>query len=195
MILIAGGTGTLGERVIERLRTRGLGIRVLTRHPEHAWKLEGEHVELFGGDMRDPAAVERAMAGVTTVISAAQGGFGATDGATPKSVDGQGNSHLIAAGRAHGVEHFVLVSIIDATPDHPLELWRMKYQAEQELEASGLAWTIIAPAAFMEWALTQYGDPLIRTGRTRIYGRGRMPINFVSAKTSRHLSNWLSPST
>jgi uncharacterized protein YbjT (DUF2867 family) len=57
----------------------------------------------------------------------------------------------------------------------------MKYQAEQDLKASGLQWTIIAPGAFMESALAQYGDPLIQTGRTRIYGRGSMPINFVSA--------------
>jgi uncharacterized protein YbjT (DUF2867 family) len=110
-----------------------------------------------------------------------QGGFGATDGATPQSVDRQGNSHLIAAARAHHIEHFILMSIVDAGPDHPLELWRMKYLAEQELKASGLSWTIISSAAFMEWAVAQFGDPLLRTGRTWIFGRGNMPINFVSA--------------
>src|SRR5262249_55809120 len=181
VILIAGGTGTLGTRLVERLRARQLPVRVLTRHPRHAQRLVGEHVEVAGGDLRDPLAVDRAMTGVRTVISAVQGGFGATGGATPKSVDQQGNSHLIAAARAHQVEHFILLSIIDAGPDHPLQLWRMKYLAEQELKASGLSWTIISPAAFMEWALAQYGDPLLRTGRTWIFGRGNMPINFVSA--------------
>ena len=181
MILIAGGTGTLGRRLVERLRAQQIEVRVLTRHPERARDLEDKHVELVRGDLRDPIAVDRAMAGIKTVVSAAQGGFAATDGATPQSVDGQGNSNLIAAARSHGIEHFVLVSIIDAAPDHPLELWRMKYQAEQELKASGLGWTIIAAAAFMEWALAQYGDPLLKTGHTGIYGRGEMPINLVSA--------------
>lgn len=181
MIFIAGGTGTLGLRVIRRLRTRGLDVRVLTRHPDRARHLEREHVELVAGDLSDPAAVHRAVAGATTIISAAQGGFGAIDGATPQAVDGQGNRNLITAAREHGVEDFILVSIIDAAPDHPLGLWRMKYQAEQELKTSGLDWTIIAPGAFMEWALAQYRDPLINTGATRVYGRGEMPINFVSA--------------
>ena len=179
MILIAGGTGTLGLRVIGCLRARGLRVRVLTRHPGRARHLEGEHVELIAGDLSDPVAVGRAVAGTTTIISAAQGGFGATDGATPRSVDGEGNSNLIAAAREHGAGQFILLSIIDAAPGHPLELWRMKYQAEQELMASGLDWTIIAPGAFMEWGLAQYGDPLINTGRTRVFGRGQMPINFV----------------
>ncbi len=181
MILIAGGTGTLGTRVVERLRARQLQVRILPRHLERARRLEGEHVEVVVGDLRDPLAVDRAMTGVRTIISAVQGGFGATDGATPQSVDGQGNSNLFAAARSHHVEHFILVSIIDAAPDHPLELWRRKYQAEQELKASGLSWTIISSAPFMEWALAQYGEPLIRTGRTWIFGRGEMPINFVSA--------------
>lgn len=181
MILIAGGTGVLGTRVIDRLSARKLNVRVLTRHPEVARHLQSEHVELVAGDLCDPRAVDNAVRGASAVISAVQGGFGATEGASPQSVDRQGNSNLISAARAHGVERFVLVSIIDAAPDHPLELWRMKHHAEQELKASGLDWTIITSAAFMEWALAQYGEPLINTGRTTIYGRGKMPINFVSA--------------
>jgi uncharacterized protein YbjT (DUF2867 family) len=82
------------------------------------------------------------------------------------------------------------VSIIDAAPDHPLELWRMKYQAEQELKASGLSWTIISSAPFMEWALAQYGDPLIRTGRTWIFGRGRCQSTSFPQTTSPALLNW-----
>ena len=103
MILIAGGTGTLGTRLVERFHARQLPVRVLTRHPRRAQRLVGVHAEVAEGDLRDPLAVHRAMTGVRTVISAVQGGFGATDGATPQSVDRQGNSHLIAAARAHRV--------------------------------------------------------------------------------------------
>lgn len=181
MILITGGTGTLGERLVPRLRDRGLNLRLLTRRPGRVRHLESGGVELFGGDLRDPDAVGRAMQGVTTVIAAAQGGFGATDGATPRSVDGDGHGRLIALARAQRVEHFILTSIFDAAPDHPLELWRQKYRAEEELKTSGLDWTVVAPAPFMEWALNQFGDPLLATGRTAVFGRGNMPINFISA--------------
>jgi uncharacterized protein YbjT (DUF2867 family) len=138
-VLIAGGTGTLGTHLVPLLTQRQLQVRVLTRDPARARHLEGKQVEVVCGDLRDPCPVDRAVAGAQTVISAVQGGFGGTDGANPKTVDRQGYSHLIAAARAHAVEHFILVSIIDAAPDHPLELWRMKYLAEQDLKASGLA--------------------------------------------------------
>jgi NADH dehydrogenase len=57
----------------------------------------------------------------------------------------------------------------------------MKHRAEEALRASGLAWTILRATAFMEtWAML-VGEPLVRTGKTTIFGRGRNPLNFVSA--------------
>jgi uncharacterized protein YbjT (DUF2867 family) len=96
-------------------------------------------------------------------------------------VDWQGNRHLIRAARAAGAEHFILVSVHGAAPDHPLELFRRKYQAERELQASGLPWTIIRPTASMETWAGLVGQPLVETGRTRLFGRGDNPINFVAA--------------
>lgn len=180
MILIAGGTGTLGTQVTRRLTARGLKVRVLTRDPARAQHLQGDLVEIVPGDVRDPQAVERAAAGSRTIVSAIQG-FAGTDPGGPQAVDRLGNSNLIQAARAGVAEHFVLVSVQGAAPDHPMELARMKYLAEQELKASGLAWTIIRPTAFMEVWGTLVGEPLLKTGKTRIFGRGNNPINFVSA--------------
>ncbi len=180
MILIAGGTGTLGTQVVHLLTARGLEVRVLTRDPARARHLEGDLVEIVAGDVRDPLAVERAAAGSRTVVSAIQG-FAGTDPAGPQVVDRLGNANLIRAARTGAVEHFVLVSVQGAAPDHPMELSRMKYLAEQNLKASGLAWTIVRPTAFMEVWGTLVGEPLLRTGKTRIFGRGNNPINFVSA--------------
>ncbi len=180
MILIAGGTGTLGTQVVPLLTARGLAVRILTRDPARARHLQGDRVEIVAGDVRDRTAVDRAMAGVRTVISAIQG-FSGTGGASPRTVDGQGNSILIQAAQAAGVDHFILVSVQGAVPDHPMDLFRMKHRAEQELRASGLTWTIIRPTAFMEVWARLIGEPLVTTGRTRIFGRGDNPINFVSA--------------
>lgn len=180
-ILIAGGTGTLGTLVVHRLNDRGMKVRVLTRDAEHARHLVGTNVEIVTGDLRDARAVGRAVAGAGTVINAVQAGFGATNGSSPRSVDGQGNSNLLAAAKANGVHHMVLMSIYDVTPKHPLELWRIKYRGEQELQASGLAWTILRSTAFMEWAVGFVCKPLIKNGKAVVYGRGDNPINFVSA--------------
>lgn len=179
-ILIAGGTGTLGTLVVHRLSDHGMKVRVLTRDAERARHLVGANVEIVTGDLRDARAVDRAVAGAETVINAVQAGFGATNGSSPKSVDGQGSSNLLAAAKANGVQHMVLMSIYDVAPGHPLELWRMKYRGEQELQASGLAWTILRSTAFMEWAVSFVCQPLIKTGKALVFGRGNNPINFVS---------------
>ena len=180
MILVAGGSGTLGTRLLALLAGRGLGVRVLSRNPDKTQALVGDKVQVVPGDVRDTRAVEAAVAGARIVVSAVTG-FGMDKDVSPRTVDWEGNANLIRAAKAAGVEHFILLSVGQAAPDHPIELFRMKHRAEEELRASGLAWTIIRPTAYMETWIALLGDPLIRTGSTRIFGRGENPINFVSA--------------
>jgi uncharacterized protein YbjT (DUF2867 family) len=180
MILLAGGTGTLGTRLVPLLTARGLGVRIPTRDPKRAAHLRGELVEVVEGDVLNTASLGRAAEGVQTVISAMHG-FVGSGAYSPQTVDRSGNSNLIAAARKAGVNHFILLSINGAAADHPIELFRMKYEAEQELRSSGLPWTIIRPAAYMETWARVLGEPLIKTGKTMIFGPGNQPINFVSA--------------
>src|SRR5690349_21803342 len=142
MILVAGGTGRLGSQVVKRLTARGLKVRVLTRHPEAARHLASAPVEIVPGDVEDAPTLEQAVQGVDTIISAIHGFTGA--GAhNPRTVDWLGNRNLIRAAQSTGVKHCVLISTHGAASDHPMELFRMKCLAEQELLASGLVWTIL----------------------------------------------------
>jgi NADH dehydrogenase len=179
MIVIAGGTGRLGTQLVQLLTARGFKVRILTREPERARHLQSDLVEIMQGDVRDPGAVERAVTDAQTVISAIHG-FAGTGADNPRTVDLQGNSNLIKAAQAAGAEHFILMSIQGTAPDHPMELFRMKYTAEQELRASKLAWTIIQPTAYMELWAQMVGEPLLKSGKTMVFGRGDNPINFVS---------------
>ena len=180
MILVAGGSGRLGTALVPLLTARGLQVRILTRDPARASHLEGGLVEVVAGDVTDPEAVARAVAGVTTVVSAVQG-FGGPHAQGVRTVDEAGNRTLIRAARAAGVEQFVLVSVAQASATHPIEHFRAKFAAEQELRASGLGWTIIQPTAYMELFVDLVGGPLLATGTTRVFGRGDNPINMVSA--------------
>lgn len=181
MIVIAGGTGRLGTAVVHLLSERGLRLRVLTRDPARAAHLTGDLVEVVAGDVRDPRAVQRAMVGAQTVISAVQG-FAGTDAVGPQAVDARGNHNLIRAACATGVGHFILSSVHGAAPDYPMELGRMKFRAEQELRASGLSWTIVRATPFMETWTELVCAPLTTTGKTRLFGHGENPINFVSVQ-------------
>jgi uncharacterized protein YbjT (DUF2867 family) len=179
MILLAGGTGRLGTNVVGLLRQRGLSVRVLTRDRNRATPVSGAGVEIVEGDVRDHAAVRRAVEGAQTVVSAIQG-FAGTKGGSPATIDRDGNRNLIQAAREAGVEHLVLVSVWGASPDHAMDLMRMKYTAEQDLKGSGLAWTIVRPSAYMETWCEVLGRPLLQRGKTKLFGRGRNPINWVS---------------
>ncbi len=160
MILVAGGTGRLGTKVVGLLLQRRLEVRVVTRDRSRAAHLAGTGVDIVEGDVRNLPAVLRAVAGARTVVSAIQGFAGTKDG-NPATIDRDGNRNLILAAREAGVEHFVLVSVKDASPDHPAQLMRMKYAAEQDLKTSGLAWTIIRPTAHpaMRGDVIEVGGP------------------------------------
>jgi NADH dehydrogenase len=173
VILVAGGTGRLGTLVVSGLATRGLKVRVLTRDPARASHLVDVTAEVVRGDVRDRPTIERAMAGVDTVVSAVQG-FAGPGRVTPASVDRDGNGNLIDAAVAVDAD-VVLVSVVGASSDHPMELFRAKHHAEQHLRASGVSWTVVRATAFVElWADIMAKAP--------VFGRGDNPINFVSVR-------------
>lgn len=179
MILLAGGTGTLGTRLVPRLTARGIPVRVLTRDPTRAQLLGGPGVEVVQGDVRDPDSLRGAVQGAGTVISAVHG-FTGTAGVSPASVDRAGNANLIAATATHGA-HFILLSVVGAADRHPMELFRAKHAAEQALRASGTPWTIVRATAFLETWQRIMSQALRDSGKILVFGRGDNPINFVSA--------------
>lgn len=171
MIAIAGGTGRLGSQLVRRLADRGLEVRVLTREPARARHLADLPVEIMTADVRDLAAMWSTIEGVGTVVSAVHG-FAGPGRVSPESVDRDGNANLIDAAAAVGAD-VILVSVVGAAADHPMELFRAKYAAEQHLRASGARWTIVRATAFVELWAEIMRKPIV-------FGRGENPINFVS---------------
>jgi uncharacterized protein YbjT (DUF2867 family) len=180
VILVAGGTGNLGLELVPLLIARGDVVRVLTRDMDRAQKRLGETPELVRGDVRSRQTLAAALDGVDTMVSAMTGfGPGAPG---PKAVDHEGNLNLIRAAEAAGVRRFVLLSMYGAAADHPMELARMKYRAEEALRASRLEWVIVRPNAFMELWAEIAGGPIVKEGKATVFGRGDNPINFNSVK-------------
>jgi len=136
MILIAGGTGILGTKLVDRLLSRGLSVRVLARNPSRSSHPVSARVEMVPGDVRDPTSLVRPMTGVDAVVSAVHG-FSGLGGNSPESVDFRGNANLIDAAAAAGAA-VVLMSVVGASAESPMELFRMKYSAEQHLRTTGI---------------------------------------------------------
>ncbi|MEO7966074.1 MAG: SDR family oxidoreductase [Gemmatimonadaceae bacterium] len=179
MILVAGATGTLGSRIVRRLRARNLAVRVLTRDPGRAAHLLEYGLEVVVGDLRNVASLQRAAVGAETIVAAAHG-FTATDGNSPHTIDRLGNRHLVDAAGGVGAA-VVLLSVVGASPSSPIELFRAKHDAEEYARGSDVPTTVVRATAFMETWMGILGEPLRSGGRALVFGRGQNPINFVSA--------------
>jgi len=138
-ILVTGGTGMLGGRVVERLSAAGRGVRVLSRSG-------GEGT--FRGDLGTGEGLEAALRGVETVVHCASSPLRRT-----REVDVEGTGRLLReAGRA-GVYHAVFISIVgvDRNPYYPY--FRHKLETEKVFERSEIPWTILRATQFHEFAL------------------------------------------
>jgi NADH dehydrogenase len=162
MILVAGGTGRLGSLVVAGLEAAGERVRVLS----HA----GD------GDLRQ--ITHQSLEGVSVVISAVTG-FPAQP---PANVDRDGNEALIDVAERMGVD-VVLVSVLGASADSPMELFRMKHAAEEHLRRSRCSWTIIRPDAFEETWVEILERTAGRKHRPLVFGRGDNPFAWVSVQT------------
>lgn len=178
MILVAGGTGLLGRKIVQRLDASGEQVRILTRDPARAANIP-DRVQIVTGDVRH-GPLEAAVEGCTCVVSVVHGFTGPTK-TSPAAVDRDGNANLIAAAKRAGVPRYVLGSVVGAAPGHPLSLHRMKYAAEQELRRSGLTGVIVRATPFLETWIGVIGAKMPDGGPALVLGPGRNPINFVSA--------------
>lgn len=180
MILVVGGTGTLGSYLVKRLSAARRPVRVLSRAvaPRPRGSVDGP-VEYAVGDVRERDSLTPAFEGVDLVVSAMHG-FTGTAGNSPASVDRVGNFNVIAAAAAAGAD-MIMLSVVGAAPDSSMELFRMKWEAEERLRASAVSWTIVRATAFAQTWIELLERTGQRSGRPLVFGKGTNPINFVSA--------------
>lgn len=130
-VLVTGGTGVLGTRVVKRLLTEGHQVAITSRK---ASAKAPEGVAVHEIDMRTGAGLAEAVAGVDTIVHSASAPFGA------KKVEIGGARHLLEAiGDAR--PHLLYVSIV-GVDRHPYSYYRAKRAAEQIFEAGEVPWTV-----------------------------------------------------
>lgn len=179
MILIVGATGDLGSQITDHLVQRGEQVRALTRQGA-AVANRWPGIEAVIGDLKDPASLRAACAGVDTVITTAN----ATSRAAPDTIDSvdlAGNLNLIDSAEDARVHRFVFVSALGAAPDHPMPLLRAKGLSERRLRTSGMAWTILQPDVFMDRLIPiVVGEPALSNRPVTLVGDGNRQHSFVA---------------
>ncbi len=162
--LVTGASGFIGWHVARVLREHGYAVRALVRAGS---RVDGLDVEAVEGDLRDPASLERAVAGCGLVFHvAADYRLWAKEPAELYRSNVEGTRNLLEASRRAGVERVVYTSTVGCigipaggigNEDLPVSLEEMagdykrsKFLAEQvalEFARGGLPVVIVNPTA------------------------------------------------
>ena len=138
LILITGGTGTLGRLVVPLLRGADTKIRILSRHG-HA---RADGVEYVTGDLLKGEGIEPAVDGAEIIVHLAGG---------PKH-DEVATANLMRVAARTGMRHVVLISVVGADRV-PIGYFRSKLGAEHAVMASGVPWTTLRATQFHDLVL------------------------------------------
>ena len=161
MILVVGATGLLGGMITRQLLEKDRDVRILVRHNSPSEELAKQGMATpapslieagahpVSCDLKDPASLDAACAGIETLITTANSALcGGEDNV--QAIEFEGNHHLIQAAKAAGVKHFIFTSVLGASPEAPRPFVQGKAKTEERLRASGLDYTILAPNFFIE---------------------------------------------
>ena len=146
MILVTGGTGFVGCRVVHALRAENKPVRCLVRDRARAEKLASWGCELAEGDMTDPASLRSAVVGCDAVVHL----VAIIDG-KPSDYERimiQGTRDLLSAAQGAGVRRFVLMSALGVSEQTRglTPYFGAKWAMEQDVKASAADWVIFRPS-------------------------------------------------
>lgn len=118
--LVTGATGHLGANLVRRLVRDGARVRVLLRESSDVRPIAGLDVERAVGDLRDPAALARAVAGCARIYHCAAK-ISITSGGEREIYDTNvlGTRNLLAAALRAGVGRVVVTGSFSAVGHHP----------------------------------------------------------------------------
>jgi uncharacterized protein YbjT (DUF2867 family) len=151
--LITGATGDVGSRVVECLLRRGERPRVFVRDETKARSRFDDRVDIFVGDLADPASLRSALEGVDALFLVNTGPqIPALDEAAAK------------VAKAAGVKHLVKLSSMDVQQGLAIGAWHER--GEAAVRASGVPFTFVQPTGFMSnllaWAPSIKAEGVIR---------------------------------
>jgi uncharacterized protein YbjT (DUF2867 family) len=135
-ILVTGGAGILGSKVVERLRSAHIEPRVLS-HSNRPGTIQGD---LLTGE-----GLEKAVSGVATIVHCASSPF-----RKARQTDVEGTQRLLEAASKTGVSHVVYISIVGIDRVQSYPYYRVKLETERLIEGSPIPHTILRATQFYD---------------------------------------------
>lgn len=145
MILVTGGTGFVGSRLVRKLVEQERPVRLLVQDAGAAKTRFPRGVEFAEGDVTRPETLTAAMAGVDTVIHLVAIIRERGD-RTFERINYGGTVNVVDAEKEAGVRRHLQMSALGVMRDPNFPYHDTKYRAESYVKASGLDWTIFRPS-------------------------------------------------
>ena len=170
-VLITGPTGNIGTHLVRLLSKSGTRVRAAVRSKAKITSLNLPGVEWVEADFNNPASFDPALKGVERVFVLSP--------FVPTLAEM--SNDLVDRAKKAGASHIVRLSASGANPKGTLMLSQWQGNAEKHIQASGLAWTILRPAFFMENILNNFSGSIKTQGKYYVpHGSGKAP--YIAAR-------------
>ena len=191
--MVTGATGFIGQELLDLLLRRGDIVHVLCRNPRMLQARPEQNLKCFTGDVLDPASVERAVAGCSSVFHLA--GYAKNWARSPKTffdVNVNGTRNVLIAARNNSVRRVVYTStIMTVGPSHgaPIDestvrqtpmltdYERSKTAAEEEVAGfvrEGMEVVVVNPTRVFGPGLLNEGNSVTRMIKWYLEGKWRL---------------------
>lgn len=158
MILITGASGKTGQAIVRILASRGVRCRALVRRTEQVAILQAIGAsEVQIGDLTMPNSLKQTLRGIDTIYHICP---------NMHPLEASIGKQMIDCAQANGVARFVYHSVLHPQTEEMPHHWN-KLQVESLLFKSGLDYTILQPAAYMQNVLA-YRKAMVEEGVYRI---------------------------
>lgn len=163
-VLVVGGSGLVGSKIIENLKREGHQVRATTsKNSSNVNGVEQIKANLFTGE-----GLAEAFNGIERAFILSPGGYADQYGVF---------SRLITEAKRNKLQKVVMMTAmgVDAAPESPMR------RAEVELENSGLAYNIIRPNWFMQNFHTFWAHG-IKTQNKILLPAGTAKVSFIDTR-------------
>ena len=192
-VFVTGGTGFIGQRLVQWLTKRGDTVHILCRPTADTVPSDTTNLRIFYGDILDPPSIERAMAGCTRVFHLA--GYARNWARDPHAfieTNVNGTKNLLAAAQKTGVKKVVCTSTsvtlgpsngaaVDESTKRTVDFFtdyeRSKSMTEEAIQSytkAGLSVVIVNPTRVFGPGLLTEGNSVTKMIQMYLRGKWRM---------------------
>ena len=170
MILVTGAGGNVGRPLLDELAAANAPARAAYHSADKAAHARTAGRDAVAVDYARPETLQPALDGVESVFLLGSGAMGQTEGET----------NVVRAAKAAGVRRIVKLSVIGAA-EEAFGFARTHRPVERAIEESGLAWTLLRPASYMQ-NFVNFMAPTIRSQHALYTLIPDSPFNHVDTR-------------